>query len=46
MAADLGGPRVAAFFEKCGKVIPWRELAAAVKDIFDDSEPCKGGRSH
>lgn len=42
--ADPGGPRMAAFFEKCEKTIPWREPAAAVKDVVDDSKPDQGGR--
>lgn len=44
MVADLGGPRTAAFFERCEAVIPFAELAASVGDVFADSPA--GGRPH
>src|SRR4051812_21005594 len=49
--ADLGGPRAKAFFEVCGREIPWAELAASVADLFDDADAGdgggdKGGRPH
>lgn len=41
-AADLGGPRTQAFFEKCERLIPWTQLAAALKDLYGDHD--EGGR--
>jgi len=42
----LGSPRAMAFFATCEREIPFGELAASVADIFDDSEPWKGGAPH
>jgi transposase, IS5 family len=46
LTADLGGPRTAAFFAKCDRYIPWDRLAAPLADLFDDSDPARGGRPH
>jgi IS5 family transposase len=43
--ADLGGPRAAAFFERCQKEIPFAQLAASVADLFEDASP-SGGAPH
>jgi hypothetical protein len=45
MTADLGGPKAMAFFAACDRMIPWQQLAEAIKDLFvqDDSQ---GGRPH
>lgn len=42
LAADLGGPRTAAFFARCDEYIPWKELAGALKGLYGDHD--KGGR--
>jgi IS5 family transposase len=42
VAVDLGGPRTAAFFEKCNRHIPWKKLADSLRGLYDDHE--KGGR--
>ena len=41
-AADLGGPRTQAFFDKCDRLIPWQEMAASLKDLYGDH--AEGGR--
>lgn len=41
-ASDLGGPRTQAFFDKCNRLIPWKELAASLKDLYGEHE--EGGR--
>jgi IS5 family transposase len=46
ITADLGGPRMAAFFDKCNRLIPWQQLANSLTGLFDDSQPAKGGRPH
>lgn len=45
MTSDLGGPRTMAFFEQCEQVIPWKQLAEAVEDVFCEDQP-QGGRPH
>lgn len=35
---DLGGPRTQAFFDKCGLLIPWKDLAASLKGLYGDCE--------
>lgn len=40
--AELGGPRTAAFFEKCQRLIPWSKLAAPLSDMYEDRG--SGGR--
>jgi IS5 family transposase len=40
--ADLGGPRTAAFFDKCQRLIPWARLAAPLADLYEDNGA--GGR--
>lgn len=46
LTADLGGPRMAAFFARCETAIPWQRLADSIADIFpNDSQP-KAGRPH
>jgi len=44
--ADLGSPRAMAFFDLCEREIPFDQLAASVADVFDDSQPWKGGAPH
>lgn len=47
LTADLGGPRMAAFFAQCEQAIPWQRLADAIADIFpSDANPSAGGRPH
>lgn len=46
LTADLGGPKTAAFFAKCDRYIPWDRLAAPLADLFDDTDPARGGRPH
>lgn len=41
-AANLGGPRTQAFFDKCDRLIPWKELASSLKDLYGEHE--EGGR--
>lgn len=41
-AADLGGPRTQAFFDKCDRLVPWQELAASLKGLYGDH--AEGGR--
>ncbi len=43
--ADLGGPRAAAFFDRCLAEIPFGQLAASVADVFNDDTPA-GGAPH
>jgi transposase, IS5 family len=46
---DYGSGKMARFFAQMDAVIPWEQLAGAIADVFDDSEPdkaCKGGRPH
>jgi IS5 family transposase len=43
---DYGSPKMAAFFDQMDAVIPWHELAGSIADVFDDSDPSKGGRPH
>lgn len=45
LTADLGGPRMAAFFEQCEQAIPWQRLADAIADVFPDDRP-RAGRPH
>ena len=42
VVADLGGPRTAAFLDRCQDLIPWTDLAASVKHLFPEQP--KGGR--
>ena len=42
VAVDLGGPRTAAFFEKCERHIPWKKLADSLQGLYDEHD--KGGR--
>jgi transposase, IS5 family len=44
--ADLGSPRARAFFDTCGREIPFDELAASVADVFGDDNAAAGGRPH
>jgi IS5 family transposase len=46
LTADLGGPRMAAFFAQCQKAIPWQRLADSIADLFPNDEPTKAGRPH
>jgi IS5 family transposase len=46
LTADLGGRKSQAFFAKCDRYIPWAQLAASLADLFDDSDPARGGRPH
>lgn len=34
--ADLGGPRTAAFFEKCQRLIPWASLSEPLAGMYED----------
>lgn len=43
--ADLGSPRMNAFFGRCSTMIPWAELAASVASVFVDPVT-GGGRPH
>lgn len=43
--ADLGGPRAAAFFDRCLAEIPFDQLADSVADIFKEDNPA-GGAPH
>ena len=45
MTVDLGGPRSAAFFEKCETMIPWDQLARSVTDLYSNSRR-SAGRPH
>lgn len=45
MTVDLGGPRSAAFFEKCETMIPWDQLARSVADLYSSSKR-SAGRPH
>jgi IS5 family transposase len=40
--AELCGPRTAAFFDKCQQLIPWAQLAAPLRDLYEDNGA--GGR--
>jgi hypothetical protein len=42
--ADLGSPRMNAFFQRCSAMIPWDDLAAGVAGVFVDAPA--GGRPH
>jgi IS5 family transposase len=42
MTADLGGPRTKGFLDRCQELIPWGELAAAIKHLFPEQP--RGGR--
>jgi transposase, IS5 family len=42
LAADLGGPRTQAFFDKCSEHIPWARLAASLEGLYGDH--AEGGR--
>jgi transposase, IS5 family len=46
LTAELGGPKTTAFFDKCNRYIPWDQLAAPLADLFDDTDPSRGGRPH
>jgi IS5 family transposase len=43
---DYGSPKMAQFFAQMNAVIPFEELAAAIGDVFDDSQGERGGRPH
>jgi transposase, IS5 family len=43
---DYGSPKMAQFFAQMDAVIPWAGLAAAIGDVYDDSDPARGGRPH
>jgi IS5 family transposase len=34
LTTGLGGRRTAEFFQKCDKLIPWRQLAVSLKDMY------------
>src|SRR5690349_20429028 len=40
--ADLGGPRTAAFLDRCEELIDWQSLVDAIKPLFPEQP--KGGR--
>jgi IS5 family transposase len=40
--ADLGGPRTAAFLQRCEQLIDWQELARSIAHLFP--EHARGGR--
>jgi len=42
---SLGCPRMAEFFDKCERFIPWQQLADSVADVFA-SDQGRGGRPH
>ena len=42
MVADLGGPRTAAFLARCQELVPWADLAGAIKPLFPEQPD--GGR--
>jgi IS5 family transposase len=42
LTADLGGPRTAAFLDRCQELIPWQTLADSIKHLFPDQP--NGGR--
>jgi IS5 family transposase len=42
---ELGGPRSAAFFERCEQAIPWQRLADAVADLYPN-DGRRAGRPH
>jgi transposase, IS5 family len=46
LVLDYGSPKMAKFFGEMDAVIPWGELAAAIEDMYDDSDPSKGGRPY
>lgn len=33
---DLGGPRTAAFLQRCEQLIPWEQLAGSIRHLFPD----------
>lgn len=43
---DLGSKKLAEFFEKMDRFVPWGQLAERCADVFDDSHPSRGGRPH
>lgn len=45
LTSDLGGRRTAQFFSKCDRIIPWKELAEPLKDIYSNNTD-KGGASN
>ena len=45
MTMDLGGPRTAAFFDKCETMIPWDQLAKSIADLYPNSKR-GAGRPH
>ena len=45
MTMDLGGPRTAAFFEKCETMIPWDQLAKSIANLYPNSKR-SAGRPH
>jgi transposase, IS5 family len=45
LTSDLGGRRAAAFFLKCGQLIPWNELAEPLRDMYKNTTD-KGGASN
>jgi len=45
MTTELGGPRSAAFFEKCETMIPWDQLAKSIASIYPNSKR-SAGRPH
>jgi transposase, IS5 family len=44
LVADLGGPKSAAFFQRCEELIPWAELAGGLESLFAPTPA--GGRPH
>jgi transposase, IS5 family len=46
MMLDYGSPKMVQFFAQMDAVIPWQDLADAIADVYDDSEPAKGGGPH
>ncbi len=40
--ADLGGPRTAAFLQRCEQLIAWHELARSIAHLFPEHR--QGGR--
>lgn len=44
MAADLGGPKSDAFFQRCNELVPWEQLADICREVFKESP--RGGRPY
>jgi IS5 family transposase len=44
LTADLGGPKSAAFFQRCDELIPWEKLAAPLEALYANNPA--GGRPH